>query len=71
VTFVTAAGDPHDVRLLDHATVVSGSETAATVLVDINCDENMDGGVDWLHLYFRGTRYTSGMAGLSSQIVRP
>ena len=44
-------------RLL-HATVVSGSETAATVLIDINGDENMDGGIDWLHLYFRDTRYT-------------
>jgi len=58
MTFVTGAGDSHDVRLLDHATVVSGSETAATVLIDISGDENMDGGIDWLHLYFRDTRYT-------------
>ena len=58
VTFVTGAGDIHEVRLLDHATVASGSETAATVLIDISGDENMDGGIDWLHLYFRDTRYT-------------
>ena len=52
MTFVTGAGDIHEVRLLDHATVVSGSETAATIRIDISCNENMDGGVDWLHLYF-------------------
>ena len=46
MTFVTGLGDTHDVRLLDHATVVSGSETAATVLIDISGDENMDGGID-------------------------
>ena len=50
MTFVTCAGDIHEVRLLDHATVVSGSETAATVRIDIGGDENMDGGIDWLHL---------------------
>jgi hypothetical protein len=58
MTFITGAGDIHKVRLLDHATVVSGSETAATVLIDISGDENMDGGIDWLHLYFRDTRFT-------------
>src|ERR1039457_1574167 len=58
MTFVTGAGDTHEVRLLDHATAVSGSETAATVLIDISGKENMDGGIDWLHLYFRDTRYT-------------
>src|SRR5712692_885987 len=58
MTFVTGAGDIHEVRLLDHATVVSGSETPATVLIDISGDENMDGGIDWLHLYFRDTRFT-------------
>ena len=58
MTFVTGSGDTHDVCLLDHATVVSGSEAAATVLIEINGDENMDGGIDWLHLYFRDTRYT-------------
>src|ERR1035441_5714874 len=45
-------------RLLDHATVVSGSETPATATLFISGDENMDGGIDWLHLYFRDTRYT-------------
>ena len=45
-------------RLLDHATAISGSESAATVLIDISGDENMDGGIDWLHLYFRDTRDT-------------
>jgi hypothetical protein len=58
MTFVTGAGDTHEVRLLDHATVVSGSEAAATVVIAINGEENMDGGIDWLHLYFRDTRYT-------------
>ncbi len=58
MTFVTGRGESHDVRLLDNATVVSDSETAATVLIDINGDENMDGGIDWLQLYFRDTRYT-------------
>src|SRR5712671_6966213 len=56
MTFVTGVGDIHEVRLLDHATVVSGSETAATVRIDTSGDENMDGGIDWLHLYFRDTR---------------
>src|SRR5207237_9854623 len=58
MTFVTGAGDIHEVRLLDRSTVVSGNETAATILIDISGDENMDGGIDWLHLYFRDTRYT-------------
>jgi hypothetical protein len=53
-----ARATPHDVRLLDHATVVSGNETAATVVIEISGDENMDGGIDWLHLYFLDTRYT-------------
>jgi len=34
MTFVTGAGDIHEARLLDHATVVSGSETAATVIIE-------------------------------------
>jgi hypothetical protein len=58
MTFVTGSGDIHEVRLLDQATVVSGSRTAATVLIEISGDENMDGGIDWVHLYFRDTRYT-------------
>ncbi len=58
MTFVTGAGDIHEVRLLDLATVVSGGEIAASVRVHISGEENMDGGIDWLHLYFRDTRYT-------------
>lgn len=48
MSFVTGASDIHEVRLPDHATVISGSETAATVCIDISGDENMDGGIDWL-----------------------
>ncbi len=58
MTFVTGAGDIHEVRLLDHATVVAGGETAASIRIHISGEENMDGGIDWLHLYFRDTRYT-------------
>ena len=58
MAFVTGAADTDEVRLLDHATVVSGSNTAATVLMDVSGDENMHGGINWLHLYFRDTRYT-------------
>jgi len=58
MTFVTGKGDVHEVTLLPHASVVSGSETPATVLTSITGDANMDGGIDWLHLYFRDTRYT-------------
>jgi ParB-like chromosome segregation protein Spo0J len=47
--------DSHEVRLLDHATVVSGGETPAAVLIAIDGEENMDGGIDWLHLCFRDT----------------
>src|SRR6266849_2553044 len=46
MTFVTGAGDIHEVRLLDHATVVSGSETAATVRIDIHIDNNGDENMD-------------------------
>src|SRR5260370_23394139 len=35
MTFVTGAGDTHEVRLLDHPTLVSGSGSAATVIIDI------------------------------------
>ena len=47
-----------EVRLLDHATAVSGGETPASVTVEISGQETTDGGIDWLHLYFRDTRYT-------------
>ncbi len=56
MTFVNGAGDIHEVRLRAHATVVSGSETAATVPIDISGNENMESSVDWLRLYFRDTR---------------
>jgi hypothetical protein len=61
MTFECGVGGPsntHEVRLLDHATVVSGSETPASVVVHITGEENFDGGIDWLTLYFRDTRYT-------------
>src|ERR1041385_2752612 len=58
MTFVTGKGDVHEVPLLPHASVVSGGETPATILIDITGAENMDGGIDWLHLYFRDSRYT-------------
>jgi hypothetical protein len=57
MTFVTGAGDIHEVRLLDHATAISGGETPAS------CAFEATGiapyyGIDSLHLYFRDTRYT-------------
>ncbi|MBI4904407.1 MAG: hypothetical protein HY820_12270, partial [Acidobacteria bacterium] len=60
MTFVCGVGGPNDqyeVRLLDHATVVSGGETPAS------CQFDAGGiapyyGIDYLHLYFRDTRYT-------------
>lgn len=60
MTFVCGAGDPNDiyeVRLHDHVTVVSGGETPAS------CQFDAGGiapsyGIDYLHLYFRDTRYT-------------
>src|ERR1017187_8192129 len=61
LTFECGVGGPantYEVRLLDHATVVSGSETPATATLFISGSENLDGGIDWLHLYFRDTRYT-------------
>ena len=33
-------------------------ETPASVVLHITGDENLDGGIDWLTLYFRDTRYT-------------
>ena len=55
---VGGAANTYEVRLLDHATVVSGAETPASVVLHITGDENYDGGIDWLTLYFRDTRYT-------------
>src|ERR1017187_443093 len=61
MTFECGVGGPantHEVRLLDHATATGGSETPASVVVHITGEENFDGGIDWLTLYFRDTRYT-------------
>jgi hypothetical protein len=55
---VGGAANTYEVRLLDYATVASGSETPAAVNLDIDGEDNLDGGIDWLHLYFRDTRYT-------------
>ena len=60
MTFVCDVGGPDDiyaVRLLDHETVVSSNETPAS------CQFDATGiapyyGIDYLHLYFRDTRYT-------------
>jgi hypothetical protein len=57
ITFVAGADSIHGVRLLDHATMVSGSETTASALIDISGDGNMDSGIDWLHLYLNDARY--------------
>ena len=55
---VGGAANTYEVRLLDHATVLSGAETPASVVLHVRGDENSDGGIDWLTLYFRDTRYT-------------
>jgi hypothetical protein len=57
VTFVCGAGDIYEVRCLDHATVVGGGETPASCRLDAYGAWPTDG-LDWLHLYFRDTRYT-------------
>jgi hypothetical protein len=57
ITFVCGAGDIYEVRLLGHATVVAGGEAPASCRLDANGTWPTDG-LDWLHLYFRDTRYT-------------
>jgi hypothetical protein len=63
MTFVCGKGiapnDIYEVRLLDHATVVSGGETPASVEIDLSGEEPAEG-IDHLHLHlhFRDTRYT-------------
>ncbi len=57
VTFVCGAGDIYEVRLLDHATAVAGSETPASCRLDAYGTWPTSG-LDWLHLYFRDTRYS-------------
>ena len=34
-------------------------ETPATATLRLSGEENLDGGIDWLHLYFRDTRLLS------------
>lgn len=60
MTFVCGVDGPndlYDVRLLDHATVVSGGETTTSCQFDAGGIEPSYG-IDYLHLYFRDTRYT-------------
>ncbi len=56
-TFVCGAGGIYEVRLLDHATAVAGSETPASCRLDAYGTWPTSG-LDWLHLYFRDTRYS-------------
>jgi len=56
-----AAGDVYEVRLLDYATLLSGSETPASVTCGIRGRMPV-WGTDVLHLYFRDTRYTVSQA---------
>ena len=57
ITFVCGAGDLYEVRLLDHATPIAGGETPASCRLEA-CGTWPADGLDWLHLYFRDTRYT-------------
>jgi len=57
ITFVTAAGDIHEVKLLNHATAISGSETPASLQLDLIAVAPAQG-VDYYHVWFRDTRYT-------------
>ena len=64
MTFVCGAGTPaeiHEVRLLDHATVIGGGETPATVSFSA-LGLAPYYGIDYLHLFFRDTRYTISTA---------
>src|SRR5579871_5670074 len=62
ITFVCNDGrgtyDTHEVSLLKHATVIDGEQTPASMWAEVSGAEILDGGIDWLHLYFRDTRYT-------------
>ena len=57
ITFVTGAGDLHEVKLLDHATAISGSETPASLELALSAQAPAQG-VDYYHVWFRDTRYT-------------
>ncbi len=57
ITFVTGAGDIHEVKLLDHATHISGSETPAGLELNLVAEAPAQG-IDYYHVHFRDTRYT-------------
>ena len=61
MTFVCGKGiapdDIYEVRFLDQASVVSGSETPASVQIGLRGEEPAEG-IDYLHLRFRDTLYT-------------
>jgi hypothetical protein len=64
ITFECGVGGPantYEVRLLDHATVLSGSETPAALTFAITGAKPI-AGTDTLHLHFRDTRYTATSA---------
>jgi hypothetical protein len=57
ITFVTGAGDLHEVKILPHATVISGSETPASRQLDLSTEAPAFG-IDYYHTFFRDTRHT-------------
>ena len=57
ITFVTGAGDIHEVKLLDQAAAISGTETPAGLQLDIAAEAPAEG-IDYYHVWFRDTRYT-------------
>jgi len=57
ITFVTGAGDIHEVKLLDHATAISGFETPASLQLELSAQASAQD-VDYYHVWFRDTRYT-------------
>ena len=57
ITFVTGAGDIHEVKLLDHAIAISGSETPASLRLELTAEAPSQG-IDSYHIWFRDTRYT-------------
>jgi hypothetical protein len=64
MTFVCGKGvapdDIYEVRLTDpnYNSIIDGGERPASVAVEVSGEEIPDGGLDWLHLHFRDTRYT-------------
>jgi len=57
LTFVCGKGDLYEVKLLDHAAAIAGSETAAIATLELNSKEPKYG-IDYFHVSFRDTRYT-------------